>query len=173
MKSSAGTLTSAQFASQFALLDTIAKFDFDTGSDRWPVTVLGDFVQNTRACANLGNIAAPPSGSTLTFNVPCNPRERRGYWLEARFGRTQEKGDWQFAYTRMFIEREAVMGAFNFSDLRQNSNVTQHRVELFYQAYKNIQLAFTGLFGRPLNFGSSTPPENILKRFQFDLIYKF
>jgi hypothetical protein len=65
------------------------------------------------------------------------------------------------------------MGAFNFSDLRQNSNVSQHRLEVFYQAHKNIQLEFTGLFGRPLNWGKSTAPEPLLKRLQFDVIYKF
>jgi len=39
--------------------------------------------------------------------------------------------------------------------------------------YSNVQLSFTGLFGRPLNFGSSKPPEDYLKRLQFDLIYSF
>jgi hypothetical protein len=73
----------------------------------------------------------------------------------------------------MFIEREAVMGAFNFSDLRQNSNVSQHRVEVFYQAYKNITLGFTGLIGRPLNWHTSAAPEPMLKRLQFDVVYKF
>ncbi len=166
-----GSASTAQFASRFGLVDAIARFDVKTPYERWPIIILGDYVQNTRACANVGTILA--LHPTATPNVPCNPHERRGYWLEARYGRSQEKGDWQFAYTRMFIEREAVMGAFSFSDLRQASNVSQHRVEVFYQAYKNIQLAFTGLFGRPLNFGSSTPPENLLKRLQFDLIYKF
>lgn len=166
-----GAASTAQFASRFGLVDAIARFDVKTPYERWPIIILGDYVQNTRACANVDAILA--LHPTATPNVPCKPRERRGYWLEARYGRTQEKGDLQFAYTRMFIEREAVMGAFNFSDLRQASNVSQHRVEVFYQAYKNIQLAFTGLFGRPLNFGSSTPPENILKRLQFDVIYKF
>jgi hypothetical protein len=168
-KDSSGKVTNAQFASQFALFDTIAQFDFDTGNARWPVRLLGDFVQNTRACANVGNI---PAGGT--FNATCDPRQRRGYWLESRFGRSTEKSDWQFAYTRMFIEREAVMGAFNFSDLRQNSNVSQHRIEVFYQAWKPVQLAFTGLFGRPLVTATSpAPAEPFLKRLQFDVIYKF
>jgi len=57
--------------------------------------------------------------------------------------------------------------------LRQNSNVSQHRVEVFYQAYKNVQLAFTGLIGRPLNWHTSAAPEPWLKRLQFDVIYKF
>jgi hypothetical protein len=171
-------IVAAQFASKFALVDAIARFDVKTPSERWPVAFVGDYVQNTKACVNVGNIlAAPASTSTTKFsqstNAPCDPRQRRGYWAEARFGRTQEKGDWQFAYTRIFIEREAVLSVFNYSEIRQGSNVTQHRVEALYQAYKNVQLAFTGFLGRPLNFGNSTPPENALKRLQFDVVYKF
>jgi len=173
------SIQNAQFASKFGLLDAIVRFDVKTPYERWPIAVIGDYVQNTRACANVGNIpATPPANTTtatftLSTNAPCDPHQRRGYWLEGRLGRAEEKGDWQFAYTRMFIEREAVLGAFNASDIRQNSNVSQHRVEAFYQAYKNVQLAFTGFIGRPLNFGGAAPPENYLKRLQFDVIYKF
>ncbi len=178
------TVINAQFASKFSLLDSIGRFDVKTPSDRWPIIVLGDYVQNTKACSNQGNIFVPTPavGSTITTktNASCTPNQRRAYWLEARLGRTTifpgqtvEKGDWDFAYTRMFIEREAVLTTFNFSDLRQGSNVSQHRVEVSYQAYKNVTLAFTGLIGRPLNFGSSKPPEDWLKRLQFDVIYKF
>jgi len=172
------TITNAQFASKFGLFDSIARFDIDTPSKRWPVTLIGDYVQNTEACANLANLLpAPANTSTATFsqalNAPCVSRNRRGYWAESRFGRAQMKGDWQFAYTRMLIEREAVMTAFDASDIRQGSNVTQHRVEAFYQAYDNVQLAFTGFLGRPLNWGKTTPPEDIVQRYQFDVIYKF
>lgn len=168
------TITSAQFASKFALSDTIAQFDIKTRSAAWPVRFLADYVQNTRACANVANLptVAPANTSTATFTLtssaPCNSRYRRGNWLEARFGRQQEKGDWQFAYTHMLIEREAVMGAFNFDDMRQNTNVLQNRVEVFYNWQKNVQLGFTGLIGRPL---ASTEP--YLKRFQLDVVYKF
>ncbi len=171
-------IVAAQFASKFALLDAIARFDVKTPHERWPIAFIGDYVQNTRACANVGNILPVPANtSTSKFsqstNAPCDPHQRRGYWAEARFGRTQEKGDWQFGYTRIFIEREAVLSVFNYSEIRQGSNVTQHRVEAQYQAYKNVQLSFIGLFGRPLNFGSSAPPENTLKRLQFDVTYVF
>jgi hypothetical protein len=169
------SVLNAQFASKFGLLDSIARFDIKTLSARWPVVLLADFVQNTKACANIGNFLAPvpAAGATVTAttNAPCNSRDRQAYWLEGRFGRAAERGDWQFAYTRMFIEREAVLGAFDFSDLRQGSNVSQHRVETFYSVNRNIQLGFTGLFGRPL--GSSAPAETILKRLQFDVLYRF
>lgn len=171
-------IAAAQFASRFGLFDGIARFDIKTPLPRWPVTLIGDYVQNTRACANAAAILPPPaSTSSVTYsqssNAPCNSHQRRGYWAEARFGRAQEKGDWQFAYTRMFIEREAVLSVFNYSEIRQGSNVTQHRAEVAYQAYRNVQLAFTGLFGRPLDLGSPAPPENILTRLHFDVIYKF
>jgi len=173
------TITNAQFASKFGLFDAIARFDIKTPYARLPLVVLGDYVQNTKACANVGNLPAVGTTTTattitaVTSNATCFSRERRGYWLEGRIGRLSEAKDLQFSYTRMFIEREAVMGAFNFSDLRQNSNVSQHRVEVFYQAYKNITLGFTGLIGRPLNWHTSAAPEPMLKRLQFDVVYKF
>ncbi|HKR86404.1 MAG TPA: putative porin [Terriglobales bacterium] len=172
------TITDSQFASKFGLFDSLARFDIQTPYKRWPVTLIGDYVQNTEACGNLKTLrVAPANTSTATysqaFSAPCVANQRRAYWAEARFGRAQEKGDWQFAYTRMFIEREAVLSVFNASDIRQGSNVSQHRAEVFYQALPNIQLAFTGFFGRPLNLGSSQPPEEILQRYQFDVIYKF
>lgn len=174
------TITNAQFASKFGLFDSIARFDITTPHERWPIALIGDYVQNTRACANLRSLLLqkpPTSTSTSTFSAAfsasCDSRERRGYWAEARFGRAQSKGDWQFAYTRAFIEREAVMSVFNASDIRQGSNVSQHRAEILYQALDNVQLGFTGFLGRPLNFGNTTPPEDILQRYQFDVFYKF
>ena len=172
-------ITNSQFASKFGIFDAIARFDIKTPAPRWPVTILGDYVQNTRACENVPNIlAAPANTATETFsqsaNAPCDPHQRRGYWLESRLGRTAEKGDWNFSYTRIFVEREAVLGVFNYSEMRQGTNASQHRVEIFYQAEKNIQLGFTGLFGRPLITASSPgPAENTLKRLQFDVQYKF
>src|SRR6266478_770043 len=44
------TITNAQFASKFGLLDAIARFDIKTPYPRLPLVVLGDYVQNTRAC---------------------------------------------------------------------------------------------------------------------------
>lgn len=167
------SITGAQFASKFALFDNIARLDIDTGHPKIPVTFIGDYVQNTEACANLPNIvAAPANTATQTFkqtvNAPCNANQRRGYWAEGRFGRLQKKGDLQAGYTRIYIEREAVLGNFNYSDIRQGTNVTQHRFDTFYQFDKNVQLGFTALIGRPL--GS---PEPWLTRLQFDTVYIF
>jgi Skp family chaperone for outer membrane proteins len=167
------SISNAQFASKFGLFDSIARLDIDTGHARLPVSFIGDYVQNTQACGNLGNVvAAPANTSTQTYkqtvNSPCNSHYRRGYWAEGTVGRLQKKGDLQFGYARIYIEREAVLGNFNYSDIRQGTNVTQHRFTSFYQLDPSVQLGFTALVGRPLG-----TPEPWLTRLQFDTIYIF
>ena len=119
------------------------------------------------------NVAEAPTNTasqiyTQTKNFTCVGNQRRGYWLEGRVGRLERKGDWQIGYTRMYIEREAVLSNFNYSDIRQGSNVTQHRVDGFYQFETSVQVGATALIGRPL---ASTEPW--LTRVQFDAIYIF
>lgn len=167
------SVTNAQFGSKFALFDNIAKIDIDTGNARLPISFIGDYVQNTEACANLANVlVAPASTATQTFkqtkNAACDANQRRGYWAEGRIGRLKEKHDTQFGYTRIYIEREAVLGNFDYSELRQGTNVTEHRFDAFYQLDRNVQLGFTALVGRPL---ASTEPW--LTRLQFDTVYVF
>jgi hypothetical protein len=167
------SITNAQFASRFGLFDNIVRAEIDTGRARLPLTLIGDYVQNTEACANLASILpAPANTASQTFkqtrSAACDSRQRRGYWAEARIGRLQQKGDFQLGYTRIFIEREAVPGNFNYSELRQGTNVTQHRADAFYQFDRNVQLGFTALVGRPL---ASTEPW--LTRLQFDAVYIF
>jgi Putative porin len=172
------TVTNAQFASKFGLFDSLARFDVTTPSDKWPIALIGDYVQNTEACANVDNILPVPTNtSSLHYsqstNFPCDANQRRGYWGEIQLGRGEKRGDWQFDYTRMFIEREAVLSNFDYSDIRQGSNVTQHRAMIIYQVHRNVQTSFTALIGRPLNFGSALPPQNWLERLQFDVVYTF
>jgi len=190
-------IVGAKFNSKFALSDTIAQFDIKTPSERWPIRFLADYVQNTEACANDSTLAFTaaqlanfPANATLTRSTKnpsitksgaadplavngCDSHDRRGTWLEARFGRQQAKGDWQFAYTYMLIEREAVISVFDFSDIRQGTDVQQNRIEAFYQPHSNVTLGFTGFIGRPLHPAVTTPAETYLKRLQFDVIYKF
>jgi hypothetical protein len=167
------SITNAQFASKFMLYDNIARFDIDTGNARFPLSFIGDYVQNAGACDNLANILAAPANTVTqtykqTSNAPCVSKQRRGYWAEGRVGRLLQKRDVQFGYTRIYIEREAVLGNFNYSEIRQGTNVTQHRFDVFYQFDRNVQLGFTALVGRPL--GTTEP---WLTRLQFDSSYIF
>ena len=162
-----GAITKAQFASKFGILDSIARLNIETPSERWPISLLGDYAQNTEACANLSNIPA-----AAIFNRPCNSKARSGYWLEARVGRTDRKGDWQFWYARFVIQQEAVIGAFNYSEILPPNNTTQHKFEVDYQVYRAVGLSFTALLGRPL-VTASTPLQPFYERMQFDVNYKF
>jgi hypothetical protein len=167
------SVANAQFASKFSLFDNLARLDINTSSAKFPVTFIGDYVQNMEACSNLVNIVAVPANTSTTtykqtLNAPCKSNQRRGYWAEGRVGRLQEKGDFQIGYTRIYIEREAVLGNFNYSEIRQGTNVTEHRIDMFYQFDHSVQLGATALIGRPL---ASTEPW--LYRLQFDTIYIF
>jgi len=156
------------YASKFGMFDAIARLDFDTGSKRWPIYALIDFVQNTEACGNLGVFAA----AGVAF-PKCDPHQRHGYWGEVKFGQTKNKGDLLLGYTFARIEKDAVLAAFNFSDLRQPTNVIEHRVEALYQAYPHVQIGMTGLIGRQIVTAQSPTLERWLKRFQFDTIVTF
>jgi hypothetical protein len=167
------SIITAQFASKFGLFDNLARLDVDTGHAKFPISFIGDYVQNTEACSNLANIIPTPANTSTTtykttLNAACKSNERRGYWAEGRVGRLQEKHDFQFGYTRIYIEREAVLGNFDYSEIRQGTNVTEHRFDFFYQLDKNVQLGITSLIGRPL---ASTEPW--LYRTQFDAVYIF
>lgn len=164
----AKTITSAQFASKFGIVDALAQLDIATPSQRWPLTFIGDFAENTRACENVKNF---PVGAVLS--APCDPHARKGYWLETGVGRTLKKGDWQFSYTRIVIQREAVLGAFNYSEIFPANNVEIHRPEILYQLFDNVTLQLNGLFGRPLVTAGSPAPQPLWERLQFDMTYKF
>jgi hypothetical protein len=165
----AKTITSAQFASKFGILDSLAQFDIQTSSERWPVIFVGDFAQNTRACENMRNIPV-----AAVFSAPCNTHARHAYWLEGRIGRTDRRGDWQFGYTRIVIEREANLGAFNYSEIFPSNNVEIHRSEVMYQLFRNVTLQLNALIGRPLVTASNPPPvQPLWERLQFDVTYKF
>jgi Putative porin len=165
----AKTITSAQFASKFGILDSLAQFDIQTRYERWPLIFVGDFAQNTRACENVRYIPG-----TAVFSAPCDTRARHAYWLEARVGRTDRKGDCQFGYTRFVIEREAVIGAFNYSEIFPANNVEIHRSEVMYELFRNVTLQLNALIGRPLVTAGSPPPvQPLWERLQFDVTYKF
>ena len=162
----AASTTGSQYESKFGLINAGGKLDFKTPLPRLPISLLFDYVNNTRACDNVLNIAA-------ANRTACNPRDNSGYWAEIQFGRRSEAGDISFGYTFIRLEREATLDAFNFSDLRAPTNIFNHRVIFNYLAFRNVELGFTGLFGRPLVTATSGTRENILKRLQFDVVYKF
>ena len=79
----------------------------------------------------------------------------------------------RLGYTFMRIERDAVLSAFDFSDLERPTNVLEHRIEAYYQLYPHVQVGATGLIGRQIVNAQAATEERWLKRWQFDTIYSF
>jgi Putative porin len=172
------SISNAQFASKFGLFDSLATVDVATPWQQWPIKLVGDYVQNTEACANVPHLQPAPANTasveySQSLNYACKSHQRSAYWGEIQVGKTEKRGDWEFDYARMFIEREAVVSNFNYSEILQGSNVSEHRAEIIYEVHRNVQLSYSALIGRALNFGSTTPPAPWLYRMQFDVLYIF
>jgi hypothetical protein len=149
------------YRSKFLYTDAILDTTIKTPWTRFPFHMVLDYEQNIRAA----------SGS------------RHGYWAEATLGDTKEKGDVQFGHAFGRIEQDAVIAAFNESELRAGTNVVQNRVLFAYQLQRNVTAQFTGWFGRTLDSNLQNAllapglkpgtKDAYQKRFQLDLLYKF
>lgn len=151
----------------FAYLDAIMKLDIEA-HPRFPIAILFDFVNNMRG-----------------------PRERSGYWAEMTVGKQKEAKDFQFGYSFIRIEKDAVIGAWNESDLRSSTNVLNHKLNFAYMVHSKVTAQYTAWIGRLANPRANTSlvPSGVraactgsdvsncrdpyLKRMQFDVVYKF
>jgi hypothetical protein len=154
----AGTLA---YASQFLYVDALMDTQFKTPWERWPARLTLDYVTNPRAVSD----------------------QNDGFLAEIIFGRQLEKNDLQFSYSFARIEQDAVISAFNESDMRAQTNVLQNKTNVLWLVRPNVTASFTGWFGRTLNRNlqnAAVPPglppgeqDPILSRLQLDLIYRF
>jgi hypothetical protein len=159
-------------ASGYNLVDLLAKLELKQ-SKRFPVTLLLNFVTNTQAH---DVVTAGPGGADLL--VPNH--ENHGFWGEVQVGQTKARGDVQFGYTFMRIEKDAVLTPFNFSDITQQSDMRGHRFQFAYAADPRVTLQVTGIVTqRPnglLGPFAPTPAGSFNRstfRLQFDTVLKF
>jgi hypothetical protein len=132
-----------------------------------------DFVHNTQT----RDVSVAGPGGTTLFQ---RNRENNGYWAEVQVGTTKERGDVQFGYTFLRIEKDAVLTPFNWDDIVRQSDVRAQRVNVYYAIDPRVTLNFTGLFSERPNglngvFGA-TPPGSLNRptvRLQFDTIFRF
>lgn len=161
-----------RLSSGYNLVNMLSRLDLKF-SERWPVSLVSNFVINTQAH---GVVRAGPGGADLI--LPNN--ENKGFWGEAQIGRAKERGDLAFGYTFMHLEKDAVLTPFNFSDITQQSDVRVHRFQFGYTADARVLFAVTGIVTERLNglFGPFVPtPQGSLNRstfrLQFDTVLKF
>lgn len=161
-----------RLSSGFNLADFIGRLEF-TQSERFPLTLIFNFVTNTQAH---DVVLAGANGA----NRFIENNENQGFWAEVQAGKTRERGDMLFNYTFMHIEKDAVLTPFNFSDIVQTSDVRAHRVFFTYTADPRVLLSFTGLVSQRPNglagaFGQ-TPAGSLNRpttRLQLDTIFRF
>ncbi|MGI8733588.1 MAG: putative porin [Pyrinomonadaceae bacterium] len=161
-----------RLASGYNLIDLLAHLELKH-SKRWPVTVLLDFVTNTRV---RDVVTAGPGGA----DVILRNKENHGFWGEVQVGSTRARGDMQLGYTFMRIEKDAVLTPFNMSDITQQSDMRGHRLVFSYAADPRVTFSVTGIVTQRPNgvlgaFGV-TPPGSLNRattRLQFDTIVRF
>ena len=161
-----------RLASGFNLVDLIGRLDL-THSARFPVTLLVDYVVNTQT----HDVSVDAPGGAIAF-LPNH--EDKGYWAELQVGRSRDRGDVQFDYTFVRIEKDAVLTPFNFSDLTQQSDTRAHRLIFNYTADPHVILSLIGIINeRPnglLGVFGTTPPGSLNRpttRVQFDTTFRF
>ncbi len=161
-----------RLASGYNLVDMLARLDLKY-SKRFPVTLLFNLVTNTQTH---DVVTAGPGGADLL--LPNN--EKHGFWGEVQVGSTKERGDIQFGYTFLRIQKDAVLTPFNFSDVTQQSDMRGHRLQFSYAADPRVTFTVTGIVTeRPnglLGPFAVTPPGSSNRpttRVQFDTVLKF
>jgi len=159
-------------SSGFNLVDLIGRLDL-TESKRLPVMLLLNFVHNTQAHDVV--VAGAGGANRLLPN-----HEDNGLWAEIQVGKSKAAGDWQFGYTYMRIEKDAVLTPFNLSDILQGSDVRVHRIGFTYTLDPRVQLTLTDLISqRPhglLGAFGLTPPGSLNRathRLEFDTLFRF
>ncbi|HUE89642.1 MAG TPA: putative porin [Vicinamibacterales bacterium] len=138
------------YASAFNLVDAIAQMTFDTGRPQYPLTLLADYVVNTRAADD----------------------EDSGIWLVGSYGRAASVKAYSVSYTFARIERDAVVSAFNFSDMGPASNVVMNMASFSFMPINRLNLDATAIFTRRLRVPAGDP-NALLKRIQVDARISF
>lgn len=165
------TNSDGRLSSGFNLVDLIARLELKY-SKRFPVTVIANFVTNTQT-----HDVVTTSGAT---QIVLPNHENNGLWAEVQVGQTRAKGDMQFGYTFLRIEKDAVLTPFNFSDVTQQSDMRGHKFGFSYTADPRVVFTVSGIITERLSglLGPfvPTPPGSLNRattRLQLDTVLRF
>jgi hypothetical protein len=162
-------VTTTVFRSKFLYSDLILDATVNTGMAKWPWRILGEYLDNLNA-------------------VKVNPAlgvQSHLYKVETYIGQQKVRNDLQFGYGFWRQEQDSVIAAFDESDQRAPTNIVQHFFTGSWLVRNNVTAAATMWYGRTLNSGLQNAVlapgfvggpgkvEPYLKRFQFDVVYKF
>ncbi|MCU0580183.1 MAG: putative porin [Desulfobacterota bacterium] len=140
---SAGILTY-----DYKILDFIGFVDFKIG--KFPVRLFGEYAKN--------------NADKVKYNTAWNA----GFF----FGRPDKPGDWDFMYKHVYIENDAVVGAFSDGDF-YFANREGDKFMFTYRLLKFLDLRATYFLTDVVNKTTSKPNGDPDHRFQFDFIWRW
>lgn len=105
-------------------------------------------------------------------DVACNtdaPSSKNNAWLiGTTFNKAKDPGSWQIGYDYRYIESDAVLGQFNYSDFNGGgTNAKGHQFNFIYQLAKNFQIGLTYLMDQNITTNDK------YRRLMADLVFKF
>lgn len=133
------------YQSGFNLIDLIGQVTFDTGRPQYPFVALADIVKNTRAATD----------------------DDSGVWVVGSYGRAATAKTYLASYTFARVERDAVLSAYNFSDMQPASNVVMNMATFSYSPKNRVNLDFIAILTKLID-PPATNRNPILKRIQID-----
>jgi hypothetical protein len=133
------------YESGFNLVDMIAQATFTTASPEYPLVALADYVVNTEAAHN----------------------DDTGVWIVGSYGRAATPRTFAATYTFARVERDAVVSAYNFSDMGPATNVVMNMATFSYMPRSRVNLDFIAILTKLIDvpLGERNP---LLKRIQID-----
>jgi len=133
------------YESGFNLIDAIAQITLNTGREQYPFVALADFAHNTKAAAS----------------------DDTGIWIVGSYGRAAAAKTFAATYTFARVERDAVVSAYNFSDMGPATNVMMNMATFSYSPRSRVNLDFIAILTKLIE-----PPSGsrhaLLKRIQVD-----
>ncbi|MGH9176185.1 MAG: hypothetical protein ACRD1H_17595, partial [Vicinamibacterales bacterium] len=138
------------YESGFNLVDVIGQVTFNTGRAQYPFTALADFVLNTQAASD----------------------DDSGVWVVGSYGRAATARSFAATYTFARVERDAVVSAYNFSDMGPSTNVVMNMATFSYMPLGRVNLVVIAFLTRRID-PPSADRNALLKRIQIDVRVSF
>ena len=138
------------YESGFNLVDAIAQVTFNSGRAQYPLTALANFVVNTEAIDD----------------------EDAGVWVVGSYGRAATAKTFAATYTFARVERDAVVSAYNFSDMSPATNVVLNMATFSYMPRSHVNLDVIAILTKLIDVpdGDRNP---MLTRIQVDARVSF
>lgn len=141
------------YLSDFDLVDIIARLAYNGLGERWPIHVIGNYVNNLGA----------------------KDHPHQGFSAEIVAGRTKAPGDWEISYGYLQTDVDAVFAAFSHDNFAIATNYKAHKLTLDLKPAERIVLNATLFSYRSLDPGYANEfnPADWRQRLRLNLTFEY